>query len=292
MQEVTMDSPAPSASGMISAPEEAPATDGDSAARGMREWKAWSSTRSKEDFSGLVKAMAPTLEGVVKANPRLNPHLMRAKAKSLLLNAASTFSPDSGASFSTHVHNHLKPLTIRSHNETRAVAKGRFVEDAAKDYKRSYDAFSEENLREPTAEEMSDIMGISSDRSSELMRRIFSYEVPEAGMDSAVIPEDKTAEAKRLALWTDYVYQGLSPRDKLIMDYRLGRNGKPQLGLEDIARKAGISTTMAHKILGKISGDIIEGASHRRGAGEPDLEVEVPDDDRMEDLLPSGGNRG
>ncbi len=265
-----------------------PAPGGES--RGMPEWREWSSSQSKESFSKLVKAMGPTIENVARSNPKLNASLMRAKAKGLVMSAAKTFDPSSGASFSTHVNNHLKPLTIRAHGEARTISKGRFVEEAAKDYKRSYDEFSEDNLREPTADEMADRMKISAGRSSELMRRIFSYEVPEGGMEGAVIPEESSAQNKKLRLWTEYVYQGLNPRDKLIMDLRLGRNGKPQLGLEEIARKAGVSTTMAHKVLGKISSDILDGIDikppvHKLESDIPEMEVSD------EDLLPATRNQ-
>jgi len=250
--------------------------------RGSSEWRSWNHDQSKENFSKLVKVMGPTIDSVTKSNPRLSPSLMRSKAKGLVMSAARSYDPASGASFSTHVNNHLKPLTIRSHGETRVIAKGRFVEEAAKDYKKVYDEFSEDHLREPTSDEMSDIMKISRGRSSELMRRTFSYEVPEGTMEGAVIPEESSAQNKKLRLWTEYVYQGLSPRDKLIMDLRLGRNGKPQLGLDDIARKAGVSTTMVHKILKRASGDILSGVESKHIVHSPDstvTELDNSDDD-------------
>lgn len=284
-----------SAQSLVSAPEPAPkdVPSPDGARReqtGLKEWRKWKARGDKESFAALARSVAPAIDRVAKANPKINPSLLRAKAKPLLLNAASTYDPSAGTAFTTHLSNHLKPLTIRSHGETRAVAKGRFVEETARDYKRAFDEFNEDRMREPTAQEMAEIMGISRERSSELMRRIRSYEVPEGAMEGAAIPEDRTAEARRLRMWTEYVYNSMSPRDQLVMDYRTGRNGKPQLKLSEIAEKTGISVAMVHKILNKAASEIIEGVSSM-GSGAlkaspagPDAEASGEIDDA--DILP------
>lgn len=227
--------------------------------RGLREWMKWKKDQSPERLGILMGAFKDVIQDVPRANPKLNPHLMRAKARPLALEAFKTYDPAVGASLATHVRNHLKPLVLRAHNETRAIPKGRFVEEAARDYKRVFDEFRELNDREPTAGEMAQEMKISRDRSAELMRRIRSYEIPESQFAGDVLPEEDDPATRRLRIWTNYVYDGLSPRDQLIMDYRTGRNGREKLGLEEIAAKLGISTSMVHKISTDIANRILEG---------------------------------
>lgn len=231
--------------------------------RGFKEWQRWKSSGNRDDLSVAIKALDGVMNDVTRSNPGLNRHLMKAKAKTRVFEALNTFDPAAGASLSTHVRNHLKPLTLRSHNETRAIPKGRFVEESARDYRHSFSEFIEFNGREPTAYEMADRLKISPDRSSELMRRIRSYEVPESQIEGPIVADEVDESTRRLRLWSEYVYHDLTPRDQLIMDYRLGRNGREKLGLEEIAARMGLSPAAIHKVSTKIAERIVEGADRK-----------------------------
>lgn len=234
---------------------------------GVPEWQKWKKTQSPSDLAGALRAVDSVIDEVPRANPKLSRSLLRGQAKGRAIEALNSFDPEQGASLKTHVRNHLKPLTMRSHGQTRAISRGRFVEETATEYRNEMREFEETMGREPTAGEMADRMKISGKRSSQLMERSRQYEVPESQMESlGAVPG---SEDSRLARWTEFVYHDLTPRDQLMMDYRLGRNGKPQLGLEEIAEKLGTSTTTVHKVLNRVADRIMTGAeSDKQPAGE------------------------
>ena len=257
--------------------------------RGIKEWEKWKSTGSKQDLSLAMKQMSPAIDEVARANPGLSPSLLRSKAKVRVYEAFQTYDPAAGASLSTHVRNHLKPMTIRSHNEARALPKGRFIEDATRDYYSKFKELSELNMEDPGADEMADALSIPRERSIELMRRMRSFEIPEGGAEGAVIPEDQTIENKRLKMWTEYVYHDLSPRDKKILDMRMGRNGQEQLGMEEIARRVNTSPATVHKVLNRASGEILDGVRSAEATAlkaEPAMDSAPDITDNSDDLLP------
>ena len=258
--------------------------------RGQKDWERWKSTGSKQDLSVAMKQMSPAIDEVARANPGLSPSLLRSKAKVRVYEAFQTYDPAAGASLSTHVRNHLKPMTIRSHNEARAMPKGRFIEEATRDYHFKFKELSEMNLEAPGTDEMADAMKISRERSSELMRRMRSFEVPEGGMDGAAIPEDQTIENRRLKMWTEYVYQDMSPRDKKMLDMRMGRNGYEQMGMDDIARENNTSVATVHKVLSRASTTILDGVKATEAAtlkAEASMEGGPELSDDPNDLLPA-----
>lgn len=230
---------------------------------GMAEWRKWKDNPGPGQLSSALKAVDHVIDEVPRANPKLSRSLLRGQARSRAVEALSTFDPAMGASLETHVRNHLKPLTMRSHGQTRAVSRGRFIEETATEFKNESRAFEEQFGREPTAVEMADRMKIGLDRARQLMERSRHYEMPESQMESLGPVEG--SEDTNVSRWTEYVYHDLSPRDQLIMDLRLGRNGKEKHGLEDIASKVGISAPAVHKVLNRIADQIMTGAESSRG---------------------------
>lgn len=225
--------------------------------RGIHEWEKWKRTSEPGDLSATLKSMEPIINEVPRANPRLNRSLLRSQARSRAIEAFETYDPEKGASLSTHVRNHLKPLTVRGYRQTRAVSRGRFIEETATAYKNEMREFEEKFGREPTAGEMSDRMKIGITRSRQLMDRAKFYEMPESQVESLqAVPG---TEDTRVGRWAEYVYHDLPPRDQLIMDYRLGRNGKEKLGLTEIAKKMNMSTTAVHNVLTGISKRVVAG---------------------------------
>lgn len=224
---------------------------------GVPEWNKWKESPGPASLSTALKSVNHVIDEVPRANPNLNRNLLRGQAKQRAAQALQTYDPSMGASLETHVRNHLKPLTIRSHGQARAISRGRFVEETATEFKNEFRAFEETFGREPTAPEMADRMKIGVPRAKLLMERSRHYEVPESQIESMGPVEG--SEDTQVSRWTEYVYHDLTSRDQLIMDLRLGRNGKEKHGLEEISAKVGISAPGVHKILNRIADRILEG---------------------------------
>jgi DNA-directed RNA polymerase specialized sigma subunit len=230
---------------------------------GIPEWQKWKERPEPANLSAALKSVNHVIDEVPRANPGLNRNLLRGQAKQRAVEAFSSFDPSMGASLETHVRNHLKPLTMRAHGQTRAISRGRFVEETATEFKNEFRTFEEQFNREPTAAEMADRMKIGVPRAKQLMERSSHYEIPESQIESLGAVEG--SEDSDVGRWTEYVYHDLPPRNQLIMDLRLGRNGKKKLGLEEIAGKVGMSAPAVHKILNRIADQILSGVEGGKG---------------------------
>lgn len=236
-------------------------TDNGMSQIGVPEWEKWRAAPNPGNLSVALKSINHVIDEVPRANPKLSRSLLRGQAKQQAIQALDTFDPSMGASLETHVRNYLKPLTMRSHGQTRAIQRGRFIDDTATEFKNESNAFIEEFGREPTAGEMADRMKIGIKRAKILMERANHYEVPESQMEELGAVEG--SEDSDVARWTEYVYHDLTPRDQLIMDLRLGRNGKRKHNLEQIAQKMNVSPPAIHKTLNKIADQIMRGVEGR-----------------------------
>lgn len=235
---------------------------------GMPEWKKWKDNPTPDSLSSALKSINHVIDEVPRANPKLSKPLLRGQAKQRAVEAFDTFDPSMGASLETHVRNHLKPLTMRSHGQARGISRGRFIEETATEFKNESREFEEKFGREPTAGEMADRMKIGVPRAKQLMERSRHYEMPESQLE-ALGPVEGTEDTE-VQRWTEYIYHDLPPRDQLIMDLRLGRNGKEKQNLTQIAEKMDMSAPAVHKILNKIADKIVTGVQESRGSGRED----------------------
>jgi hypothetical protein len=168
---------------------------------------------------------------------------------------ASTVDPTAGTSLSTHVFNHLRPISRFAQKTMRVVSVPRErSEDIGRLVKFEND-FLEENQREPMDHEVQDHFGIGADKLKNLRGGTF-FEFPEGGTEGSV--EVDPGES-RLARWSQFVYHDLVPRDRAIMDHRMGNGGRPVLSPEEIAAKLHLDVSYVRKRAAAISQKILEG---------------------------------
>lgn len=216
----------------------------------MAAWKRWKSSPSTESMASAVKALSPQIDAAISANPGLSPRLVRSKAKGYVVRAIKSFDPSSGASLATHATNYLKPLARRGHTMLSASGRSRHFESTRGDYKKSFEDFVEQYGREPSHVEMAGRLKISGDLSKKMMGEMNGYEMPEGGIEGSVGVDKAQSD---LDDWVEYLHAALPDRDKIIIDYRLGRNGRPELGIEDIASRVGMSPAGVFKVINSFS---------------------------------------
>jgi DNA-directed RNA polymerase specialized sigma subunit len=113
------------------------------------------------------------------------------------------------------------------------------------DAKRMQDAEGElqEKLdRDPSDAELSDHLSMPLKRIGRLRRLRPGSVYSGAFLEQQDQPEVEDTSGEDM--WQDFVYHDLPATDKLIFEHRTGYNGKPVLGVAQLARKLGISPGM------------------------------------------------
>jgi DNA-directed RNA polymerase specialized sigma subunit len=222
-------------------------------------WENWAKNPTPDNARRLLSSSDKILSTVVKSNQGLSEALVRAKAKNLILKAAQTYDPAAGTKFSTHAYNHVKPLTIRGHTMLQGVDVSRYQDEISGRYRSFLETFVHDNHREPSLDEVVDGVGVSPKKAKNLMASGMGYEMPEGGLAEGTLPGLEEADSSDLNLWLDYVYMDLPETHKVVLDYRLGRNGRPPLKIEEIAKRMEISPGMVHKITDGVAKKILGG---------------------------------
>lgn len=230
--------------------------DIDSAApKAVSSWERWKSSPSPQTLSAVVREVTPIISNAASRYPGINPHLMNSEGKRLAIQAIQSYDPSAQASLGTHVFNHLRPLGRFAQKTARAVSVPRDRSEAVGRLLKFEQEFAEEFQREPLDHEIQDQLGVSADRLGKLRRGVF-FEFPEGGVEDSI--EVDPGES-RLARWSHLVYHDLPPRDRLIMDYRMGNGGRAQLSPEEIATKMKLDVSYVRKRAAAISQKILEG---------------------------------
>lgn len=211
---------------------------------GVPEWQAWKANPSPATMAVALKKVQPTIDSAISRFPGVSPAVLGGEGKRLAIQAIKSFDPAQGATLSTHVFNHLRPLGRWAGSATKAINVPR---DAREDFARYANAkrdFFEQNNQEASDADLQDILGINRKKLMKLHQMNF-YEFPEGAQEDSI---DVAADDDRqLDLWADYVYHDLNPRDRLIMDLKMGRNGQPLLDSKEIAAKLGIHPTYVNR---------------------------------------------
>jgi DNA-directed RNA polymerase specialized sigma subunit len=221
----------------------------------------WSSNPIPKNMNHVVGQLQPTINKAIQTFAPGSGELVKGRARYLAMEAVKSYDPSRGAKLESHVMNHLQGLR-RYSNQSRIVMKQ--SERKRREYyelMRIEREFYDENGREPSADELSDKLGISP-RKLEVIRgygvRSIGTEAASGGSegDSGQLgtnmqdPED---------IWISYVYHDLSSIDQQIMDWKIGLHGKPQLSNQDIAKRLGISPPAVTQRARRISKKLEEG---------------------------------
>jgi hypothetical protein len=233
----------------------------DASPRGHQEWSQWKAAPTPGNLSLTLKALDPVISKAVSRYPKFHPAVMNAEAKRLAIGAIRSFDPNESASLSTHVFNHLRPMSRFSEEASRAVVIPREARTDVANLSKMQRDFMEENNREPNDSEIQDALGISGKKLTKL-RNLSHYEFAEGALEES--PESQQDDPM-VRIWADYVYHDLNPRDKAIMDHRLGRNGRPVLSTEETAAKLGIHPTYVNRRAQEIAEKILRGINESRG---------------------------
>lgn len=223
-------------------------------------WTDWKSSPDPARMARVIQAARPIIDRSVSRISTKSP-AASAHAKMLAIGAIKSFDPARGASLKTHLYTNLKPLGRIARAQSSLIPKSRLELDRSNRLTAGVNFLRESINREPTDTELMDHMMVDP-RELKKMRLAGHGDVAESTTDSAAVDN---GDSERLNRWSNYVYHDLDPMGKLIMDLRMGRNGRTPAGMQEIVTATGMSMGGINKRLEGISKRILEGAGSSGG---------------------------
>jgi DNA-directed RNA polymerase specialized sigma subunit len=214
-------------------------------------FSAWKINPTPENANALVHTLQPVMDTALR--PLGNAPALRGHARRITLGALQTYDP-AKASLRTHLMGHLQglkriagrlamPIAIPE----RVMLQQRDVAEAARDLTDSLG-------REPSDTEIADSTGLSVKRLLHLrkFRRPISESAASFDNASGEVVGPEVVHDTPQTILENFIYSDLSPRDQLIMDYTLGRNGRPRLNGRDVATQVGVTPGAVSQRLAEI----------------------------------------
>lgn len=211
-------------------------------------YSSWQNSKTPETNTALISTLQPVIDTAVMSYAGQNASpTIRSRARLMALKALDTYDPNKG-NVRTHLLSQLQSLRRVSAQAQNIIS---IPEQVGLDY--SHLKESETELydllgREPTDDELADRTGLSKRRIQKI--RAFNQPVSE-GMTTREVTDEESyggdvastiPNSHRAAdAWFNFVYEDLSPVDKLIADMTLGRNGRRKASTQDIARRLNIT---------------------------------------------------
>lgn len=209
----------------------------------------WQKNQTPEMNTKVLGAVQPIIDTAISSYAAAGASpTIKSRARLMALKALNTYDPKKG-NVKTHLLSQLQSLRRLSAKEQNIIS---LPEQAGLDFQRLSAAENELRdalSRDPSDDELADMTGLSTRR----IKKIRSFQQPVSeGMTAArsAMSEDNANTdvastlpnyTKQTDAWLNFVYDDLTPTDKLIMDMTLGRNGRRRASTQDIARRLNIT---------------------------------------------------
>lgn len=205
-------------------------------------YNKWVTDQSPENMADLVSAFMPTINSEIQQYSG-QKNLLRARAKSFVVNAIRTFDPMGKTKLNSWVVTNLKQLS-RYGKRLRPIRVSEDIIRNSAELNRVSADLEDRLGRKPTDDELQDETGWSIKTINKLRESSIptvvggeqERDVEEGGPVDPSVQKIDTTQFLR-----DSVYMSLDDRDKLIYDYKLGDHGRDRLSGADIARKLNVT---------------------------------------------------
>jgi DNA-directed RNA polymerase specialized sigma subunit len=211
-------------------------------------YSQWQTAKTPQNNSAVIKSLQPVIDTAVMsyAGQAASPTI-KSRAKIMALKALDTYDPAKG-NVRTHLLSQLQSLRRVSAQTQNIIS---IPEQVSLDFSRlneSENELRDQLGRDPSDDELADATGLSVRRIRKV--RAFNQPVAEGMTTRDVGPEENyggdtasmiPGSTRADDAWFNFVYDDLSPVDKLIADMTLGRNGRRKASTQDIARRLNIT---------------------------------------------------
>ncbi|MEC8306376.1 MAG: hypothetical protein VXZ72_00755 [Chlamydiota bacterium] len=222
------------------------------AEKDLAAWSKWKKDPTEDNLSDLIDQMEGMINKTVSvySSAAVPPSVIRGAANLAVLNAVKTYNPEKGK-LSTHVGWHLKKVRATA---AKYQNLGRIPEHRTYKITEFKDAKAEITDRlgyEPDTQMLADSLGWSiaetTRMENELRKDYIASQSPDIDLlGDAVAAQGREREVLR------YIWQDLTSEEKLVFEYTLGINGKPELSAGEIAKKMGTNQPKISRIRKKI----------------------------------------
>ncbi|WP_353208384.1 hypothetical protein [Sphingorhabdus sp.] len=221
-------------------------------------FSSWQTDKTPKSNTHLLSTLQPVIDTAVTSYGGASPSpTLRSRARLMALKAMNTYDPQRG-SVRTHLLSQMQGLRRLSAQEQNIIS---IPEQVGLDFQKLYAAqqeLSDQLNREPTDDELSDYTNLSSRRISKI--RAFNQPLAEGtttvdtgdGENSGPAASNLPGNHSHIDAWMKFVYDDLSPTDKLVMDMTLGRNGRRRTSTQEIAKKLNITSGAVSQRAAKI----------------------------------------
>ena len=197
------------------------------------KWNVWRKAPTPENLSHLLKQMEPVIYTATKANQgTLSPTVVEAEAKIQAVNAFKSYDPKHETKLSTHVTNYLQKVNRLNYKyqEIFEVPEQRRIKYTT--FQTTKSNLSDKLQREPNSEELAQELGWSR---AEVGR--FNAEARKEYSDTQSYDSDLAIHDTKDATLLSYVYNDLTPKNKLLFEHTTGYNNKKILSNPALCKK-------------------------------------------------------
>lgn len=199
----------------------------------IQKWRAWKQNPTPDNLNTLLRQMAPIMYSATKINQgTLSPALVEAESKIQAVSAFKSFDPNRGVKLSTHLTNCLQKVNRLNYKyqEIFAVPEQRRIKYTVFHAAKSH--LNDTNNRDPTSEELAHHLGWSR---AEVNR--FNSENRTELSDAQPHANDVALHDTTDSTLISYVYNDLTPKNKLLFEHTTGYNNKPILNNPQLMKK-------------------------------------------------------
>lgn len=206
----------------------------------------WTKNKTPATNTRLLNTVQPVVDTALSSYAEAASPALKSRARLLALQSMESYDPAKG-NVRTHLLTNLQRLR-RLNAQHQNIIK--VPEQVGLDFQKidtAQEDLRDQLSRDPSDEELADYTGLSVRR----IRKVRSFNKPVAtGMTDQETTDDiggdiassvPGRENDKTNAWLDFVYDDLTPTDKLIMDMTLGRHGRRRVSTQEIAKKLNIS---------------------------------------------------
>jgi DNA-directed RNA polymerase specialized sigma subunit len=232
-------------------------------------YATWAKTQDSSQMQAMLDQLNPDIDKAIYAYSGLNVGpAVKTKAKLLAAKAIKKYTPNSGSSLRSWIYTQLQPLNRYSRELAPSPVPERAYQQISALKKFEAD-FYENKGRVPSDGELSDLTGMSVRQINKvrgLDKRVLSEGFMAFTGPNPVTSQEITA-AKNPGFQKDVLdtmYSSFTPQEQVILEHKLGYNGKKILSNNDIAKRLRISAGRVSQLTNTIAARLDEYAQLSR----------------------------
>lgn len=202
-------------------------------------WNKYQASKSPFDRDQLLKHLEPLIQKQVnKWSGNIPQNTLLTQARMLAAKALDSYDPDRGTALSTHVVNHLAPLsrTVYTYQNVGRIPENITLRlssfNAAKDH------LTTTLGRDPTTDELHQELGWDVNELNRVQNYVRKDLVESVGgLNDAFYGGNTSTEDDILAS----LFFSLTPQEKTLFEHTTGYNGKPILSNPELVKVTGLS---------------------------------------------------